>query len=76
MSDYLLVAYDWITPTMQVFHMIRGCKGLIVTPDELNKLERHGIACWAPMLDPMTGEYAVQISRKKYKQACKLLGLS
>jgi len=69
------VSFDWITPIMQVMHMARGCKGLVVTVEELRKLESRGIYGWAAMLDPMTGEYLVQISGKKYKEACEILGL-
>ena len=74
MTDWL-VSFDYETPMMQVFHMARGCKGLIVTPDELRQLEKRGIRCHAPMLDPATGEYLIQLSKKDYKLACKTLGL-
>ena len=69
------VAFDWITPMLQVFHILRGHKGLIVTVEEMEKLRRVGISCRAPMRDIGTGEYLIQLSKRDYKLACRILGL-
>jgi len=68
------VSFDYFKAILHTINLLRGHKAFFGTLDEKDELKKRGISCHAAMLDPITGEYLLQVPKRDYRLACKILG--